>query len=725
MKPRPSEVALPNPAIQPRDVMAGRRKRPGISRGVWPTLKLMSLVLIGLLSLVWFTQLQGSNARLLVSPSLTQAIRSEVGQPQASPTETRETPTVLECFQVAQPILTPSGPSSNVSNIADGSASKGACSVLLMEHVFAFSYGLPFVGNYSPPSCQFNRVIMNFTVVSQGRQFDRLALMYFGDIEVWRTSTAEPTQPPGISWTFLKDMTPYLHLWKSPQKLIFDLGNLIDDKYTGSFNATLTATFFTTEAETNEHPPADMIIPISAKRGEANESSHFVLPAENATNTIKFPRNINKAIFTFSGNGQAAEEFWWQNALQSDIGTFPKAGELYGLSPFREVQLLIDGYVVGAQWPFPVIFTGGVVPSLHRPIVGLQAFDLREHEIDITTWVPWLCNGDDHTFEIKVVGINNTESSPTLTEIVYDSWYVSGKVFLWLDEEGTVTRGSAPFYNYVGPIITISSHVTTQNETGLNETLTSSMTVNRLIAFTTFIMSQGRMEQVSWSQTLSYSYEGLWSNFGLSQVSKFSIQGVDIADYPTSTYNAYYTYPLFSNSTYSTSLDGGLAISAHLVQGFELQVEGRSVFPTGLEAYTNASAAGTPPYTTSYLKTHRDGTAYFFQTGDRKNSSGFGTTNQVFYFGGSEKESPLRMGLDTDELYFRNVTATNGTIVFDSERVVGVESYDFHQEVAAQNPSSSSFARVSNLVTGPKAPMGKGIVGDKPHRWPPLRVQAP
>lgn len=35
-----------------------------------------------------------------------------------------------------------------------------------------------------PPSCKFNRVVMNFTVVSEGRQYDRLALMYLGDTEV-------------------------------------------------------------------------------------------------------------------------------------------------------------------------------------------------------------------------------------------------------------------------------------------------------------------------------------------------------------------------------------------------------------------------------------------------------------------------------------------------------------------------------------------------------------
>ncbi|KIL55078.1 hypothetical protein M378DRAFT_18265, partial [Amanita muscaria Koide BX008] len=66
--------------------------------------------------------------------------------------------------------------------------------LLLMEHQFALSYGHPFIGDYQPPKCDFDTVKINFTVTSKGRQFDRLALMYLGDVEVFRTSTAEPTQ---------------------------------------------------------------------------------------------------------------------------------------------------------------------------------------------------------------------------------------------------------------------------------------------------------------------------------------------------------------------------------------------------------------------------------------------------------------------------------------------------------------------------------------------------
>lgn len=55
-----------------------------------------------------------------------------------------------------------------------------------------------------------------------------VTLRYFGDTEVFRTSTEEPNRR-GISYTFMKDMSQYMALWKQPQKVIFDLPNTLTD----------------------------------------------------------------------------------------------------------------------------------------------------------------------------------------------------------------------------------------------------------------------------------------------------------------------------------------------------------------------------------------------------------------------------------------------------------------------------------------------------------------
>jgi hypothetical protein len=223
----------------------------------------------------------------------------------------------------------------------------------LMTHVFASSYGVPFVANYTPPPCEFNSVVITFTASVAGRQFDRLAAMYLTDTEVWRTSTQEPNQA-GIYWSYTKDMSAYLSLWKQPQTLIFELDNVNDSTYTGQFNTTLTATFFTVE---DAPVKADAILPISSLRGYYGEQSVFTIPTDDATVKYTIPNNVTRAMVSLSANGQINEEFWYTNVLTSDQYTFNEtAGALLSGGPFREVQLLVDGYLAGVVWPFPVMY---------------------------------------------------------------------------------------------------------------------------------------------------------------------------------------------------------------------------------------------------------------------------------------------------------------------------------------------------------------------------------
>lgn len=178
-------------------------------------------------------------------------------------------------------------------------------------------------------------------------------------------------------------MEEYNALWQKPQKIIFDLGNIVNSEYTGPYNTTLTATFFTIP---DSRPTADTILPISAELSAENMGSAFSIPGQTASVSYTLPQNIERAVISLAACGQATEEFWYTNTLNSDVYTFEStAGTLYGFSPFREVQLLIDGQLAGVSWPFPIIFTGGIVPGFWRPIVGIDAFDLRQHEIGTLT----------------------------------------------------------------------------------------------------------------------------------------------------------------------------------------------------------------------------------------------------------------------------------------------------------------------------------------------------
>ncbi|KAH8880007.1 hypothetical protein GQ53DRAFT_788943 [Thozetella sp. PMI_491] len=621
-----------------------------------------------------------------------------------------EKATVLQNIQIAQPVLMPYGAAdtdgSSSAGSTNGQPPQGSCTATLMVHVFGNSYGKPYVGSYTPPNCQFNRVVMNFTVVSQGRQFDRLALMYFGDTEVWRTSTAEPTNPPGIRWVYLKDMTEYLYFWKSPQKVIFDLGNVIDDTYTGYLNTTLTATFFQSDVATNDAaPPSDLIIPISARLSANGSASVFMVPKVNATNTLSFPRNANRAVFSLSACGQANEEFWWSNVLDSDRFAFNStAGEFPGFSPFREVQVLIDGQLAGVQWPFPVIFTGGVVPGLHRPVAGVDAFDLKEHQIDISPFIPMLADGAEHTFTIRVAGIvDNGGATGELTNAVDNDWYVTGKIFVWLDDEGSVTTGDKPMIQMAPPVITMSRSGT-KAANGTNRTLDFDLEVSRTVLISALVRTQKKSETVSWSQKLSYSNKVYISDNGFSQVNNFVITGSDQV-LGSTPYRSDYKYPLFANTTSAVSAQGNISLWAHVTQGKEFQVSGATVFPTGLEAFSGGvSAAKGKRFGAALLTTSKDGTASYFQSGDKKSSSSFGNASQVFHFGGVSNAGSLGDTPDV-ELYSRSVTAVNGSLTYDHEIAAVVPEDYGYQTDAVQIPLTGG--------QGPRAFLGRGSSQDE------------
>ncbi|KZF25573.1 hypothetical protein L228DRAFT_236652 [Xylona heveae TC161] len=564
-----------------------------------------------------FSNVVARNFKAPSGRSFTSAFKGE-GEVQAS---------LLDVFEVHQPVL-------NTSNGTFSSVEQ-----VLMNHSFGFSYGHPFIGIYNPPSHNFSHVVFNLTVVSAGRQFDRLGILYFGDVEIFRTSTAEPTVD-GIKWTYLKDMTPYLSLFKSSQKTIFDLGNLIDNTYTGAFNATLTALFLN---ETDGHyTPADLVVPVSARLSSSNRPSAFSLPGQNASNSIAIPQNSRRAVFTIAACGQADEEFWYTNVLDSDTLSFPSSGALLGHSPFREVQVYIDGLLAGVQWPFPVVFTGGIAPGFWRPIVGIHAFDLPEHEIDITPWLPFLRDGAEHTFEIRVAGLSaGSDNKLSISSPVGNYWVVTGKLFIWLDDsDNDASNGSLPEVIAPTPQIDVESWIQTFPN-GTNKTLSYSVNVKRHILVSS--LQSSPMEQqraASWSQSLTFSNNGSIYDNGNTQDMSMLTTGTDVS--PLGLYAKRYQYPLSVNSTFDIGPNNSLSIGARLDRGLDVKTfaTAASSFPFELGTIGTtinsdvSGAAGTSlwPYGWTQLLTRQNGTAHYLSLPGRKTSYSWGTTEQAYSF---------------------------------------------------------------------------------------------
>ncbi|KAG5916045.1 hypothetical protein E4U53_004376 [Claviceps sorghi] len=509
-------------------------------------------------------------------------------------------------------------------------------------------------------------------------RFDRIATVWLNDTEIWRTSTAEPKPHPGISWTFWKDVTRYAALWRRPQTLVFDLGNLVNDKYTGSFNATLTATYFREQAGGTGPlaDPADQILPISAGKGASGAGSAWIYPDDEAAASVLLPRNVRRAVVSVAATGQADEEFWWSNVPEAAKDTF-NGTTLPGKGSFREVRLYIDGQVAGLSWPFPVVFTGGITPALHRPVVGPQAFDLREHEVDVTPWLGLLCDGRPHVFSIRVVGADDA--------VVNRYWVLSGKVFVWLVHEPpghvTVTTGAAPR-------VSLSKPNYTPRDTSVRDRhVRYDQTIDRRLEIRSSIETGSGRVDAAWTQTFSMQNQGLVLDSGNFQNLTASYRGRDVATQNgTAVFDATYSYPILC-SLAQTALDDkrGLTLQGNLTQSMDVTLMGKAVFSNGLEAFLpflhdKGQLAG------ARVTTTKSGTGFFWQSNDGKKSRGFGSSTQHYVLtslgkaAGSESgrvsDAPSAMTEDgaSRRLYWRDIRVVNETTTHDARWAYGLDT---------------------------------------------------
>ncbi|KAI1767020.1 hypothetical protein GGR53DRAFT_527716 [Hypoxylon sp. FL1150] len=432
-----------------------------------------------------------------------------------------------------------------------------ACRQVVFEHSFGNSYGAPYAGAYTPPAagCAFTTAIFNLSVISSGRQYDRLATLWLGDVEVWRTSTAMPTQS-GIHWSFQKDVTVWHALLAREQKIIFDLGNVIDgDRYTGLFNVTLEALYYEDVYEAGFHP-AEHIYPISTLSSAGNTTSLFSLPGDSGAVNLTLPRNVRNAVISLAASGNGAEEFWFTNVPTEYVSTFPSnEGWLYGYSPFREVQVLVDGQLAGVSWPFPILFTGGVDPGAWRPIVGIDAFELPTFEVDITPWLGLLTDGQEHTFQLQVVGFDR--SAENGIGPVGENWWVSGSVFVWRDDTVEQTVAQSFRSEIAGPAFDFHSSIGIAiggNGTATNSSLYFALTASRNLTVSSTIISGNETREVIWTQNLSFSNIQNMTDEAFNQ----SLAMVTSGSHSSSASDVIsrYTYPLNLFSAYDVASSG-------------------------------------------------------------------------------------------------------------------------------------------------------------------------
>lgn len=228
----------------------------------------------------------------------------------------------------------------------------------------------------------------------------------------------------------------------------------------------------------------------------------------------------------------------------------------------------------------------------------------------------------------------------------------------------------------------------TKTRNGTNQTLTYEVNVSRQLSIASRLTTTSGTSIARWSQRLDYSNQGNFTDFGNTQITTQITGGFDMS---STGYSRRIQYPIMLNTSYATNANnGGFTIDATVERGQNIFIIGQSVFPTGLQSFdAYFTGPGSQQWRGSSLLTNQHGSAHYFASGDNKQSSSFGTIHQDMTFTGIEGEASTQ---GSSELYERHVTATNGSVTQDEERLIGRPTRSFSGPATGSDSAGVAFA---------------------------------
>lgn len=433
------------------------------------------------------------------------------------------------------------------------------CVVQLFQNM-EFDNFTPGTFSYTPPaSCPGPWAKVVFTAdftVTAGTQFDRTGAFYLGHANLWYGTTAEPRSNLSPSWHVERDVTDLTPIFTSAQTGEANLGNFVGvyngTDYNGIIWANAALEFYPANFRNPAPRTPDMVVPVNGSGGDAGTLN---TGADQITQTLNLPENVETAYLDVIAQNQIDDEFWYFCVPNDETVNLESCGG----TAFREVEVSLDGAPAGVAPAYPWIFTGGIDPFLWEPIPAVQTLDLVPYRVDLSPFAGVLSDGNTHTVAVSVYNANQYFLA-TANLLVYTD-HGSKKV------TGGVTSNTLS----AAPSPSIQDNTTSSNGVYTGNILTTS---NRSFVIRGYInTSHGRVDttveqSVNFSNNQEFIVSGTQDEQNLQQLSTVNATTVTRDGPFVTTAQRNFRYPLNIDYNFVVNADGSIDQYTTVQQGW-------------------------------------------------------------------------------------------------------------------------------------------------------------